>query len=403
MNLSSPTFSVQKPRRVRKRYIIIVGVILALAILLAFVLSKRVGAPTPHAESQSQAQVTEETPTSVNGKYMFSGTIVLARAVEKYANGDYGQPFSKFSTFNPKQYDGWLADWECPSSSKIDIPYAQQIANLQFNCRPEWMPEVSKYFTFMNLANNHSGDLGEETFEETQKHLQKAGIQVVGNYDPAATKDICEVMTTKVRLKMPDGSEKKGTLPIAFCAWHYFFRDPAAGEIETMQRYSKIMPVFGLMHVGVEYVATAGTNQQAVARKIIDNGAEFVIGNSPHWVQNTEVYKGKPIIYSTGNFIFDQLEAETNRGVSIAVTMKVPYDDNVAKWLALSDQCRGQYDTCLEEAEKQGLTKINAEFSYAPIANTTGVRTVTQKAPASIQQAVEQRMNWSKTLKELGQ
>ncbi len=393
----------QPPRR--KKIVIIAGVFLLLVLVLIvwFALFRTKAVAPTTDNTPTAATNSADAPESLSGTYLFSGTIVMARAVEKYANGDYAQPFSKFNTFNPKQYDGWLADWECPTDGDTVIPYQQQIANLQFNCRPEWLPQISKYFNVMNLANNHSGDMGAETFVKTQNYLTKAGIQVVGNYDPGVQKDVCEVIALPVRVNMPDDSTKKGTLPVAYCAWHYFEREPRAGEIEAMQQYAEVMPVFGLMHVGVEYVAKAGADQEAVAHKIIDSGAEFVIGNSPHWVQNTEVYKGKLIAYSTGNFIFDQLESETNRGASIEVAAKIPYDENVAQWLELGESCKKQYDDCLEKARAQGLKKITMNLSYDVVANTSGVRTVTQKAPAPIQAAVEARMNWAQTRKELEQ
>ncbi len=395
-----------QPQSHRKKIIALIvvfglGLVVATAWILFF--RPKAAAPSVTPAAETPAIQSGEAPKSVQGKYLFSGTIVMARAVEKYSGGNYAQPFSQFNSFKPDQYDGWLADWECPTDGDTVIPYQQQIANLQFNCRPEWLPQISKYFNVMNLANNHSGDMGEATFIKTQNYLTKAGIQTVGNYDPAVKKDICEVIALPVRVKMPDDSSKKGTLPVAYCAWHYFFRLPRAGEIETMKPYAEKMPVFGLMHVGVEYQAKADPNQQAVARKIIDNGADFVVGNSPHWVQNSEVYKGKLIAYSTGNFIFDQLESETNRGASIEVSATVNYDENVAKWLELGEQCKKQYDDCLQKAVDQNLQKIDMKLTYDVVANTSGVRTVTKKAPANIQAAVEQRMNWASVKKELGQ
>lgn len=366
----------------------------------AVIFRDKAEAPTVNGQQEMTADVA---PKSVEGKYLFSGTIVMARAVEKYANGDYSQPFSKFSSFKPDQYDGWLADWECPSDGDVVIPYAQQVANTVFNCRPEWLPEIAKYFNVMNLANNHTSDAGPAVFKKTQNYLTKAGLQIVGNYDPAVEKDRCEVIALPVRINMPDSSTTKGMLPVAYCAWHYFERPPRAGEIETAQKYAEVMPVFGLMHVGTEYVAKAGADQEMVARKIIDSGAEFVIGNSPHWVQNTEVYKGKLIAYSTGNFIFDQLEAETNRGASIEVAAEIPYDDNVAQWLELGESCKKQYDDCLRQAKAAGLKKIDMQLSFGVVASTGGVREVTQKAPTSVQKAVETRMNWAQTLQKLGQ
>ncbi|HXG23747.1 MAG TPA: CapA family protein, partial [Chthonomonadales bacterium] len=44
---------------------------------------------------------------------------------------------------------------------------------------------------------------------------------------------------------------------------------------------------------------------QQIARAAIDAGADMVIGHHPHVVQDTEIYKGKPIFYSLGNFVFD--------------------------------------------------------------------------------------------------
>src|SRR5690606_12745117 len=159
-------------------------------LVAVFVFGKR-EATAPSIEVQTADSMSESQPVKVSGKYMFSGTVVLARAVEnaaKTTNGyDYSQPFGGMDSFQPEQYDEWLVDWECPSSSKVTIPYAQQVANLQFNCRPEWLPQFSKYFSMANLANNHSGDLGQETFLETQQNLSKGGLQIVGNYDPAKT------------------------------------------------------------------------------------------------------------------------------------------------------------------------------------------------------------------------
>lgn len=399
------TYSVRVQHRPKRRRVMIIGgaILLCIVALLVWLIVFRSKAEAPATETPQPNATQSTAPKSVEGKYLFSGTIVMARAVEKYANGDYAQPFSKFSSFKPDQYDGWLADWECPSDGDRVIPYAQQVANTVFNCRPEWLPEIAKYFNVMNLANNHTSDAGPAVFTKTQNYLTKAGLQIVGNYDPGVEKDRCEVIALPVRLKMPDNTIKKGTLPVAYCAWHYFERPPRAGEIETAQKYAEVMSVFGLMHVGTEYVAKAGPDQEMVARKIIDSGAEFVIGNSPHWVQNTEVYKGKLIAYSTGNFIFDQLEPETNRGASIEVSATIPYDDNVAKWLELGESCKKQYDDCLQKAKEAGLKKIDMQLTFDVVASTGGVRELTQKAPTDVQKAVEARMNWSQTLQKLGQ
>lgn len=394
------------PKHSKKPFIllgIILVVVLAVGSWLIFGKQKS-EAP---AQAIQEATLPDSDISSVEAKYLFSGTVVPARAVEneaRRADGsvDYNQPFSQFDSFNPQQYNGWVADMECPVTD-ANIPYRQQVANTVFNCRPEFLTAMSKYFTVLNLANNHVYDQGKNKFPAMQKYVQDAGFQYLGNQDPAVTKDVCEVMAMKVSVKKKNGSSADGVLPIAFCAWHYFEREPYAGEFDVMQQYAKVMPVVGLMQVGQEYVAKAGADQESVGRSIIDGGAEFVIGNSPHWVQNSDVYKGKLVFYSTGNFVFDQLDTETNRGASIEVNMKLNYDENVGKWLALGESCKAHYDDCLAKAEEQKLSKVSPTFSYGLVASTTGYRQLTKRADPSTQKAVEERANWLTTLKELGQ
>lgn len=355
---------------------------------------------------QTQTAPKPPAPVLVEGRYLFSGTIVLARAVERGAlvggKYDYSQPFSGLASFEPEKYDGWLADLECPVTTN-NVSYEQQVQRLVFNCRPEWLPEFSKYFKFVNLANNHTGDMGTEGFVETQKHLEQAGVQTVGNYRPSVTKDNCEVMGLPVRVKDSAGAETKATLPVAVCAFHYFSFRPAPGEMEAIERYAKVMPVFGLMHVGVEYLPAGGTDQVNIAHKMIDLGSDFVIGNSPHWVQNSEAYKGKLIAYSTGNFIFDQIDYETQRGLSIDTTFQIEYNDNLKKWLELGEQCKPRGDTCLEQAEKLGLSKLKLKYSHAPVASLGGNRKITKKGDLVLQKSVEERLDWVKTLQGLTQ
>lgn len=360
--------------------------------------------PAQSTSSQQSVELPVDSPTKVEGKYLFSGTVTTARAIEneaRTASGvDYNQPFSKFDTFNPAQYDAWAADIECPVTLNT-IPYRTQVENTVFNCRPEFLPAMSKYITLANVANNHTKDMGQAGYDETVKHLEDGGLQTFGNYSPRVTDDICEVIALPVRLTRSDGTAQKASLPVAFCAWHYFDFSQEPGEIEVMDRYAKVMPVFAFMQVGTEYQAQADSKQVAIGRQIAEHDPAFVIGNSPHWVQNTEVHNGKLIVYSTGNFIFDQLDAETNRGLSIAVGMSLPYDQNVAQWLKLD--CRTRSDICLEQAETQKLTKLEPTYTFEAIGSSGGFRHLTQKADANLQKAIEARANWAQSMHQLGQ
>ncbi len=355
-------------------------------------------APKISTPSQSAANQT------VTAHYLINGTVVWARAVEQQANGDYNQPFSQLDTFNRSQYDAWSTDFECPITNNV-VPWAAQVNNLVFNCRPEFLPFATKYFSIFDLANNHTDNQdGETGLAETRQHLKDAGVQYFGTFDPADAANVCEILAFPVHVQKSDKSEEKATLPIAFCGWHYFNRpDVRPGELEVMDKYAAIMPVFAFAEMGAEYHAQALPNQVEIAHSIVDRGPEFLIANNPHWVQNTEVYKGKLIVYSMGNFIFDQLDAETQRGASIDTTLSVQYDDNVAKWLALGPSCAAFHDDCLAQAEKQGLHKVKLNLKYDVVAGNSGYKQVTHKADAATEQAVKDRMNWAQTLQQLGQ
>lgn len=329
--------------------------------------------------------------------------MVFDRVVASEAGSDYSQPFKYFNTLG--DYDTMIADLECPitDSSYHSVKGQEQP---RFNCSPSWIPEMKKYFGVIKLAGNHTYDMGADGFAETVERLQKGGIQTVGHFNPHAEADNCRVVGLPVRVVKSDGKEQKGTLPIAICAFNYkIIWAPEPGEIEKIQQYAKIMPVFGLLQSGAEYITAASAQQQSYARKLMDNGAEFTIANGTHYVQNSEVYKNKLIVYSLGNFIFDQTTYETMRSVSIAVSISAKYDENLAKWLALSSKCNStaREDTCLADAEKQGLSKINLDLKFEPIGSSGGVRKITKKADATLQKAIELRLNWSQTVKELGQ
>lgn len=394
-----------RPRR-WPRFVAAVGLLVVIgAGLGAYQFSKQDSATPSVTNEVATKKETPVTPTVVVGRYLFTGTIVLARAVERLAmvggSYNYNQPFAQLDTFEPAKYDAWMTDFECPITTNV-VPYQDQIDHLVFNCRPEWLPSLTKYFNFFDLANNHTGDMGNDGILETQKHLDEAGVQMVGQYRPSVKEDACEVMALPVRVKMSNNTETKGNLPVAFCAFHYFSFQPAPGEIEHISDYAKYMPVFSFMEAGLEYQEKAGANQVNFAHRMIDAGAEFVIGNNPHWVQNSEAYNGKLIVYSTGNFIFDQLDFETQRSVSIDTTMEVTYDDNLAKWLQMGDSCKARRDNCLEMAQKLGLIKPKTKLIYAPVAGSSGVRKVSKKEP-SLQLGIEQRLDWANVSRALGQ
>ena len=82
-------------------------------------------------------------------------------------------------------------------------------------------------------------------------------------------------------------------------------------------------PFIALMAWALILAVTLYPAQQKLARQIIDAGADMVIGNHAHWAGAMEVYKGKPIWYALGNFVFDQTWSEpTMEGITLELTFR---------------------------------------------------------------------------------
>jgi len=83
------------------------------------------------------------------------------------------------------------------------------------------------------------------------------------------------------------------------------------------------------MHSGTEYAKAPNQRQINFAHEAIDAGADLVIGHHPHVIQGTEEYKGKYIIYSLGNFVFDQMWSKATReGLVTKIKIKFKEGEN---------------------------------------------------------------------------
>ena len=377
----------------------------AAAVLVTFVIYEITGDGHQPAADPTPLETEEETDTepvpvnkAVAGRYLLTGTIVWDRGVEyvsRLADGsmDYEYPFRGLATYKPETYDAWVADLECPISSD-DVPPELGETTLEFNCLPEFLPYAKEYFQFFNLANNHSDNSGQVKLEDTRRLLAAVGIQHFGDPEPGNEDLSCEVVALPIRVQDSAGADVPANLPVAFCAWHYFYRLPLAGEIEVMAEYAELMPVFAFLHMGAEYAAEADDVQQTLARRVIDAGADFVIANNPHWVQNAELYQGKLIVYSTGNFIFDQaFNEEVKRSASVIVDVSADYDESLAGWLELGPSCAAFGDDCLSQAKQLGLERLDLTLDFDVVA---GYLTNHQQAVGdeTVQKAVRERLGW---------
>ncbi|MFZ1248918.1 MAG: CapA family protein [Candidatus Saccharimonadales bacterium] len=345
-------------------------------------------------------------PRSLSSNTMFFGNIYFSRYVNDWSMASplkFAYPFSRLNEFDRPKYDAWIAGLECPTVAGLQQTSAQEDATLSFNCNPQYLPEAAKWFTAFTLANNHTDNQGAAGFAETQKHLDENKIQYFGHPDPRELNDLCDVTSLPARVTDTEGKETKGMLPVAMCGYHGFIRLPQEDALAVMKKYAPYMPVFALPHAGKEYVASPDEIKTKLYRSMIDNGADMVIGDHPHWVQTTESYKGHPIIYSMGNFIFDQqLRPEMTRSAGIQVLLEVKNANPtlLKNWLKLGKSCAAYHDTCLEQAVQQKLTKLPFTYKLG-VVGTDDYEKIVKPASAEVQASILQRMNWSQTVSQL--
>lgn len=155
----------------------------------------------------------------------------------------------------------------------------------------------------VNLANNHIGNFEQEGIETTVHLLNQLGISPVGTEKPVFknAKNIRFALLGYSDFGAPQGiSQAK--------------KEKIAQEINEAKNQADIVVVS--FHWGVEYTDQPTSRQKELAYLAIDSGADLVLGHHPHWIQPEEFYKEKLIVYSLGNFIFDQFWSEkTTKGV----------------------------------------------------------------------------------------
>lgn len=389
-----------------------VGLAVVVVGLLAFGAYYMVTTAIEPVELASNSAVQTSTPAeivSIESKLLFTGNTFWGRYTNDAAqktDDPYNFPFSRLSELERDSYDAWITGLECPVTQKAaSMTSAEMAVALQFNCDPAYLANFAKWFDIVTLANNHTDNQGVDGFTETQERLADAGIQYFGHYDPEVLEDTCDVMSVPVRATWSDDSTTKELLPVAMCGYHGVFKIPSAASLAQVTEYSQYMPVIAMPHSGQEYVAEPDQIKTTMNRTLIDNGATMVLADHPHWVQSSEVYNGKLIVYSMGNFMFDQQDnSETTRGAAIQVSFADDTDDaaSLKQWLELGKQCKAYKDDCLEQASAQGLKKLTLTYTFGVVAtDTTGY--ATHRASSDVQAAVEQRLHWQQTMKELAQ
>lgn len=252
----------------------------------------------------------------------FVGDIMLDRgvksSVKKNFEGDYNKLFINLEKL--KKADILFGNLEG------DVSNVGNNVGSKFSFRmdPNILPVLKDAgFDIVSFANNHVGDWNILAFKDTLTRLADIGILKTG------------AGFTKNEAETPTIIEKNGIL---FCFLGFsdvgpnwikatekapgilLASDPQLPEIIKKAK-SKCDVLITSFHWGVEYKKIHNARQETLAHTAIDNGADMVIGHHPHVIEDIEIYKEKPIVYSLGNFIFDQyFSKDTMRGMLFQAT-----------------------------------------------------------------------------------
>jgi len=174
-------------------------------------------------------------------------------------------------------------------------------------------------FKVVSVANNHMMQHGPNAFRDTINNLKAASIATVGRGDGNnfhSTPFITEVKQIKFGfLGYSLRPEEYSPGEILYCQSD----NPKKIFADIHKLKKKVDFVILSLHWGDEFIQKPSYVQINMARALIDQGVDVILGHHPHVIQGVEKYKKGLIVYSLGNFIFDMWMTETKESMMINI------------------------------------------------------------------------------------
>lgn len=252
---------------------------------------------TAPAEPEPEAEPRSFTMAAV-------GDVMLDRGVWRAIQNNGAQSILAKVRDDLRSADITFANLECPLATSG--PHSPE--NCIFRADPRAVEVLlDGGIDIVALANNHSLDAGTSGLMETLDHLDRAGVAYCGAareredaWEPCLF-EVNDVMLGFV-----------GCTDLSFQHGSWCKVDDAttkfADRIRAAKKKCELLVIS--IHWGNEYQNTPTDRQRKVAHAAVDAGADLVIGHHPHTLQGVAERNGAPILYSAGNFVFDQREGE---------------------------------------------------------------------------------------------
>ena len=213
-----------------------------------------------------------------------------------------------------------VGNLECPATKTV----APKQKRFIFRGEPEWLRALRRHgFTHLNLANNHTVDQGREGLIDTRRNVAAAGMVPVGagqNMDEASRPVLLTSTPRRVWLvaSLRLALENYTYLPGRPCV----SQEPMDSLLVCVSRLKAADPkcvVIVSLHWGAEHTLQPAPSQRLEARRLIRAGADALVCHHTHTLQTVEHYRGRPIYYSIGNFIFDQQRPLNSRAAMVQI------------------------------------------------------------------------------------
>lgn len=242
------------------------------------------------------------------------GYSVMARLLQRQ-NGIYDS-ISQDLLEEMKNADIMMLNNEFPYSNR-GMPTEEK--QFTFRAKPESVNILGNMgVDIVSLANNHAYDYGETALLDTLDILKEAGMPYVGAgrdlaeasrpvYFIAGDQKIAYVSATQIeRLENPDTKGATDTTPGVFRCWN---PEKLLEIVKEAKENSDFVVVY--IHWGTENTDQLDWAQLDQAPRLVDAGADLIIGDHPHCLQPIQYVKGVPVVYSLGNFWFNSRQVDT--------------------------------------------------------------------------------------------
>lgn len=314
-------------------------IFLPTVVISAVVFAQEVSLEIPEGNI-GEISAERQEPASV----MFVGDIMLGRRVEtmmRKSGADY--PFREVEELLQTP-DLTVGNFEGVVNEKhVHTPDL----TFRFSVRKEYLEELEdRGFDILSLANNHSLDYGEDSLQYTRELCTLYKMTCGGT---PQTLDEHSLFIKEV------GGHSIGFIFLSTVGGE---PDPATLALFTDALSSESTFQIAYIHWGDEYKLRHNRAQERLAKRLIDQGIDLVVGHHPHVVQDVELYHDKLIFYSLGNFIFDQyFSKDVQEGLALNLTL-----DGASQKYSLtafsSAKSRSQPDPMAGEESKKLFARI---------------------------------------------